>query len=168
MDSTNQRQRVGSDSIPQTETLTSARTAEKLRVLLVEDCAPDVYLIREALRREGLDVDMKVAEDGEQAAQWLGNLDLSNEPWPNLILLDLNTPRCEGKELLQKIKRAPRGRSIPVIVITSSNSPADREDAFRFGASWYFRKPSDLNEFMEIGAVVRHILFGAGNGGPRG
>ena len=165
MDSTNQRQGVGCNSVPRPEKLIGSQPAGKLTILLVEDSPPDVYLIREALRRENLEVDLKVAEDGEEAAQWLLNLELSDKPWPKLVLLDLNTPRCEGKEVLQKIKGAPWGCSIPVIVITSSNSPADREDAFRLGASWYFRKPSDLNEFMEIGGVVRHLLFGPANGG---
>lgn len=131
---------------------------EKMRVLLVEDNASDIYLIAEALRAENLDFDLEIAQDGEQAATLLRRFETASKPWPHVVLLDLNMPRCEGREVLQKIKRAPGGHAVPVIIITSSNSPMDREDAFKFGASSFFRKPSDLDEFMKIGAVVRRIL----------
>ncbi len=141
-------------------TVTEQLTTEKVRVLLVEDSPADVYLIREALQSENLDFELQLIQDGESAARLLMALEKSSEPWPDVVLLDLNMPRCEGREVLQKIKQTPGGTSIPVIVITSSNSPADREDVFKLGASSYFRKPSDLNEFMKIGAVVRQTLSG--------
>ncbi len=147
--------------------MTDRPAAGNVRVLLVEDSAADVYLIREALQNENLDLDLHVIQDGEEAAKFLAAVENSSQQWPDLVLLDLNMPRCEGREVLQRIKRTPGGSSIPVIVITSSNSPADREDVFKLGASSYFRKPSDLNEFMKIGAVVRQTLS-TRNGRVRG
>lgn len=145
-------------------TVTDQVKAGKVRVLLVEDSAADVYLIREALQGENLDFDLEVVQDGEQAAKLLIALENSSQSWPHVVLLDLNIPRCEGREVLQRIRQTPGGNSIPVIVITSSNSPADREDVFKLGATSYFRKPSDLNEFLKIGAVVRQTLYGKSNG----
>lgn len=142
-------------------------TVGKVRVLLVEDSAADVYLIREALQAENLDFDLQVVQDGEEAAKLLMALENSRQSWPDVVLLDLNMPRCEGREVLQRIKHTPHGNSIPVIVITSSNSPADREDVFKLGATSYFRKPSDLNEFLKIGAVVRQTLYGESGGTKR-
>ena len=140
--------------------LTDQPPPAKVRVLLVEDSAADAYLIREALEGENLNFDLHVIQDGEQAAKLLMALENSSQSWPDVVLLDLNMPRCEGREVLQRIKQTPRGNSVPVIVITSSNSPADREDVFKLGATSYFRKPSDLNEFLKIGAVVRQTLYG--------
>ncbi len=147
--------------------MTDSSASGNVRVLLVEDSAADVYLIREALKGENLEFDLQVIQDGEEAAKLLMALENSRQSWPDVVLLDLNMPRCEGREVLQRIKQTPGGHSIPVIVITSSNSPADREDVFKLGATSYFRKPSDLNEFLKIGAVVRQAVDGKVDGTKR-
>jgi DNA-binding response OmpR family regulator len=74
-----------------------------------------------------------------------------------LLLLDLNVPRRTGDEVLRRIKRSPKCANIPVIVITSSDSREDRQKASELGADEYFRKPSNLTEFLELGKLVRRL-----------
>jgi len=128
--------------------------SKALTLLLVEDSAADVYLVREALRWEGLVVELQVAEDGEAATQILDRAE--SEP-PDLALVDLNIPRKTGIEVLEQIRRSPRCKAIPVIVISSSDSAADRQRAFAAGAVEYFHKPSTLDEFLSLGRLVRAL-----------
>ena len=74
---------------------------------------------------------------------------------PELILLDLNLPRVDGAQVLSHIRQTQAYKATPVIILTSSDSPRDRETALRLGASLYFRKPTDLTSFMMLGAVIR-------------
>jgi CheY-like chemotaxis protein len=73
-------------------------------------------------------------------------------------LLDLNLPRRTGDEILLKMRQSPEWTGVPVVVVTSSNSPHDRDRAARLGANHYFRKPADYEEFMRLGAVVRSVI----------
>jgi CheY-like chemotaxis protein len=132
---------------------------ERLWLLLVEDSPADVYLVKEAVRQEGLQVDWTVAEDGESAIQTIDSVDAdSGAGAPALLLLDINVPRKSGNRVLERFRRSPRCGAIPVIMISSSDSPAERRRAFELGANEYFRKPSSLDEFMKLGAVVRCLL----------
>jgi chemotaxis family two-component system response regulator Rcp1 len=121
-----------------------------MRILLAEDNPADVYLIEEALRENGVEFDMTVAEDGEQALTMLA------DPARQLdvVLLDLNMPKRGGSEVLEKL----RGSHLPVIVLTSSDSPADKMQALRLGATHYIRKPTGLDEFLAIGATIKAIV----------
>lgn len=128
------------------------------RILLTEDSRSDVYLIRTALNEALEGFDLTVLDNGESAMQLVDDFERGAADKPDIVLLDLNLPRCDGKEVLQKLKKMPGGASLPVIVITSSDSPRDREEVMRMGASIYFRKPSDLHEFMQIGKIVKRLL----------
>ncbi len=121
-----------------------------MRILLAEDNPADVYLIEEALRENDVEFDMIVAEDGEQALTMLA------DPARQLdvVLLDLNMPKRGGSEVLQQLQ----GTHLPVIVLTSSDSPADRMQALRLGATHYIRKPTGLDEFLAIGATIKAIV----------
>jgi len=77
---------------------------------------------------------------------------------PDLFLLDLNLPRRPGDEILARIRQTSRCATVPVIVITSSDSPQDRARTRQLGASFYFRKPADLEKFMAIGGIIRKFL----------
>jgi DNA-binding response OmpR family regulator len=76
----------------------------------------------------------------------------------DLILLDLNLPRCSGGELLQRLRDSAYWKNTPVIVLTSSNSPRDRAQALTQGAAHYFCKPTDLAGFMTLGQVVKNVM----------
>src|SRR5258706_4319702 len=125
--------------------MTEAWQADRLSLLLVEDSPADVYLVREAMRREGLKVHWDIAGDGEWAIRMIDEVDSNaSAPCPDVLLLDLNVPRRTGDEVLERVRKSPRLAHIPVVIISSSESPADRERLMKLGATEYFRKPSDL------------------------
>jgi len=129
------------------------------QILLVEDTQPDVFLVREALRQAGLNFELRVFEDGEKAVEFIDVLDSDGaEVCPNLILLDLNLPKKTGEQVLQRMRQSPRCGALPVIIVTSSDSPKDKAYTSRLGATEYFRKPSRLDEFMKLGPLVRDLL----------
>lgn len=134
-------------------------TDASVEILLVEDTEPDVYLVREALKQAGLDFKLKVFEDGEKAVEFIEMLDRnSSEACPHLVLLDLNLPKKSGEQVLERMRQSPRCGRLPVIIVTSSDSPKDKSQAARLGATQYFRKPSRLDEFMKLGPLVRQLL----------
>ncbi|HVW10651.1 MAG TPA: response regulator [Bryobacteraceae bacterium] len=132
---------------------------EMLQVWLVEDSEADELLMRAALNLDGLDCEFQVSPDGEKAIEYIEALD-NGEAWhrPNIVLLDLNLQRKGGARVLEKIRRSQRCAGIPVVVVTSSESPGDRTQASRLGATRYFQKPLDLVEFMKLGPLVREVL----------
>lgn len=128
-------------------------------ILLIEDAPPDVFLVREALKKAGLEFHLHVLPDGEKAVEFIDSADRGEAvPHPDVVLLDLNLPLKSGEQVLERLKQSPRYRDVPVIVITSSDSPKDRAQAARLGATQYFQKPSRLDEFMKLGPLVRDLL----------
>jgi CheY-like chemotaxis protein len=130
-----------------------------IHILLAEDNDGDVFLVRRALEKQGLQHQLTVAKNGEEALQLLNRA--GNDPdfeTPDLIVLDLNLPKVDGTQVLLRIRQAPALGAIPVIILTSSDSPKDRESALELGANMYFRKPTDLQSFMHLGEVVMTIL----------
>ncbi len=125
---------------------------------MAEDNLPDALLVREAIRLENLPLDVHIAPDGQQAIEFIARAEADpNAPCPHLVLLDLNLPKKDGFEVLQRLRASARCKAIPVLVITSSDSPGDRNLAAKLGAS-YFRKPPSLEEFLKLGAVLKKLL----------
>ena len=131
------------------------------RVWLVEDSQTDEFLIREALRLEGLTCDFKVSSDGEKAMSIIDAIDGGNSPQPDIVLLDLNLPRKGGARILERLRRSRNCANIPVVIVTSSDSPTDKAQVSFLGATRYFQKPLYLTEFMKLGPLVRDMLAGA-------
>jgi chemotaxis family two-component system response regulator Rcp1 len=129
-----------------------------ISVLLAEDNPGDVLLVREALQRQPFEAELVVRHDGEQALVYIENVDTGEVPCPDVVLLDLNLPKRNGEFLLERMRRSPLCSQVPIVIVSSSASPKDRETAARLGASTYFQKPSDYDEFMSLGAVVRQLL----------
>ena len=123
------------------------------RIVMMEDNPADVLLIREALREQGLEVDLVVVPDGEAALAWLGG-----DASADLILLDLNLPRHDGIEVLERIRSTRSLREVPVAVVSSSDSPHDRAGAERLGADRFIAKPCTLDEFLMIGRDIKTLL----------
>jgi len=129
------------------------------RIWIAEDNPADVYLIEEALRRYKFAYLLEVADDGEQMLRMIAAVDQDpSASCPDLFLIDLNLPRRPGDEILARIRQTSRCAHVPTIVITSSDSPQDRARARELGASFYFRKPADLERFMAIGGIVQKFL----------
>lgn len=128
-------------------------------ILLIEDAEPDVFLVREALRQAGLAFQLTVLDDGEKAIEFVDHLDRDNASiCPNLILLDLNLPKRTGDQILEHIRKSSRCSNVPVVIVTSSDSPKDKSQTTALGATEYFRKPSRLDEFMRLGTLVQRLL----------
>jgi CheY-like chemotaxis protein len=128
-------------------------------ILLAEDNPADVYLIREALREHRVECSVRVATDGQQVLRLLTATDSDSNPQaPALIILDLNLPRHDGIEILQRLRETADLRQVPVVVLTSSDSPRDRLAANRLGVTKFLRKPSNLEQFLSLGAVFKELL----------
>jgi CheY-like chemotaxis protein len=118
---------------------------------VVEDSPADATLIRRALTRAGIGATMHEVDDGEKAMQFFEAADRDpSAPCPDLVLLDVNLPRFKGAEVLQHLRASVRCRACAVLVVSSSDSPRDREEMDRLGANGYFRKPSEFEEFMQL------------------
>ena len=123
-------------------------------ILLVEDSAPDAMLIRQALREAGVEGDVEVVTDGEQALDRL-----RGGPAPDLVLLDLNLPRKDGREVLSEIRCDDDLCEIPVIVLTTSSAPHDVTFAYRHCANSYIRKPLGLDRLVETARAIGDFWF---------
>ena len=130
-----------------------------ITILLAEDNPGDVFLVRRALEKHELRVELIVVEDGQAAIRYMDRVDSDDDvASPTLALLDLNLPRATGNRVLLRIRQSSRCGKIPIIIVTSSDSPLDRAAAAQLGASDYFQKPGDLAGFMRLGQVVRDAL----------
>jgi chemotaxis family two-component system response regulator Rcp1 len=134
-------------------------TSRAVHILLAEDNDGDVFLVRRALEKQGLRCQLAVARNGEEALRLLDAAEggPSTEA-PELILLDLNLPRVDGGEILAHLRKTRTFSHTPVIILTSSDSPRDRNLAMSLGANSYFRKPTDLRSFMQLGQVIEDAL----------
>lgn len=107
----------------------------------------------------GVSAVFHVADDGEKAVDFFEAAAQDPEaPCPDLVILDMNLPKYKGGEVLRRMRSSARCADAPVLIVTSSDSSNDREDMRRLGADDYFRKPSDLSEYMQLGQRVRALL----------
>ena len=133
-------------------------------ILLVEDSPEDFEATVRALRQAGLANPIYRCEDGDDALDYLyrrGNYANSvNAPRPGLILLDLNLPGTDGREVLEEIKQADEFKKIPVLVLTTSTDERDIEKCYQMGANSYVKKPVDLDGFMTAIQRLKDFWFG--------
>jgi two-component system response regulator len=127
-------------------------------ILLVEDNPDDEALTLRALKRNRIMNEVVVARDGVEALDYLfgtgSHAGRDTRQQPQLILLDLNLPRLNGLEVLQRIREDARTRHLPVVILTTSNEERDLANGYQLQANSYIRKPVDFNDFME---AVRQI-----------
>lgn len=122
---------------------------QQFEILLVEDNPGDVFLTQEAFREGRLAHRLSVVEDGEEALRFLRREGKhSNAPQPDLILLDLNLPKKDGRELLGEVKMDPELRQIPIIVLTTSGAEQDIARAYKLHANCYLTKPIQMDDFL--------------------
>lgn len=116
-------------------------------------------MIRDVLREYGLDLQLRVAEDGQHAVRFLEQLeDAADTPCPAMVLLDLNLPKIGGLDVLKKLRGDSRCHNVPVVVVSSSIADSDRSRARALGVQAYFQKPADLNAYAELARIIRETL----------
>jgi two-component system, chemotaxis family, response regulator Rcp1 len=130
-----------------------------LRILLVEDSPSDVRLIREALKDNPLEVEVTLARDGVEAMDYLRQSEIGLVNRPDIILLDLNLPRKNGREVLAEVKADPNLKQIPVLIMTSSKADEDITQAYNLNANCYIAKPSDLQEYVDVVRSIENFWF---------
>jgi two-component system response regulator len=123
-------------------------------ILLVEDNPADVKITQRALKESGVAVDLIVVRDGQEAVDYLfrqgGHANAPDWRSPALILLDLNLPRMNGREVLQRVRGNTELRNVPVVVLTTSRRQEDVEQMYASGANTYIEKPQDFNRFVQV------------------
>jgi len=127
-------------------------------IVLTEDNAADVFLVRSALEDAGLDFRLHVISDGEQALRFLQTVETDQSACPDVLLLDLNLPKMSGADILRSLRENNYCSASSVVVLTSSDSPQDRARVAQLGVEHYFLKTASLDEFMKLGSIVRQVL----------
>lgn len=122
---------------------------DTLRILVAEDDPDDRLLLSDALRESGLAAELLFLDDGEQVLGHLERSDPARAHPPDLVVLDLNLPRRDGRRTLREIKADPRLRSLPVVILTTSDSAHDIEECLRAGARAYLVKPASFARLVE-------------------
>lgn len=129
----------------------TASSVEPITILLVEDNSADVRLTVEALKECKVYNTLRVAQDGVEAMAYLRRQGkFSTAPMPDLILLDLNLPKKDGREVLSEIKADDSLKTIPVVVLTTSKDEEDIVRAYNLHANCYITKPVDLEQFISV------------------
>jgi len=133
---------------------------KKIEVLLIEDNPGDVRLTREALKDGTLAVNLHIAKDGVEAMAFLHQEgEHPNAPRPDLIILDLNLPKKDGREVLAEIKTDDELKRIPVVILTSSEAEVDIIKCYKLYANCYIAKPVDLNQFSIVVQTIENFWF---------
>lgn len=123
-------------------------------ILLIEDNPDDAELTRIAFAEAGIDSQLVVVGDGAEALDYLfargAHAGRNAADLPSIVLLDLNLPKLDGREVLQALRANPATRGLPVVVLTTSTEPFDVEASYALGVNSYIRKPVDFGKFVEV------------------
>ena len=140
--------------------MNNVSSSRSIEILLVEDSEGDVRLTREALHDAKLANNLHVVTDGEAALAYLRRqAPYSEAPKPDLILLDLNLPKKDGREVLAEIKSDPVLRRIPVVVLTTSQAERDIITSYDLHANCFISKPVDLDQFVTVVSSIKEFWF---------
>ena len=139
----------------------SVRTGAKpVQILIVEDNPADARLVREVMRDSKILNEIQWVPDGVEALAFLRRQGKYAEaPRPNIVFLDLNMPKKDGREVLREVKADPSLRSIPVVVMTSSQTEEDIARAYDHHANCYVRKPVDFQQFHQVVKTLENFWF---------
>jgi len=131
-----------------------------INILLVEDNEGDILLTLEALKEGKVSKNISVVKDGWEALQYIDNEGAySDEPEPDMILLDVNLPKVNGHEVLAKIKNNNKKKHIPVVMLTTSSSEDDIIKSYENSADSYIAKPVDANDFVRVVNSIEDFWF---------
>jgi len=139
--------------------MTASHAARKPQILVIEDNPGDVELLRMALDSVDLDCDVILIDDGEKAMALIGTQqDPVSPEVPDLMVLDLNLPRSSGLDVLEAMRANEAFAFVPVAVLSSSPSARDRAKIESYNIGIYITKPSELEEFLKIGSILKGLL----------
>lgn len=128
-------------------------------ILLAEDSEGNAELVRQALKQHHIDCSLHIVSDGARAIEFINKME--TEPKVahlDLLLLDLSLPICDGDEVLTRLRSSERYAHTPVIIMTGLRSNGVREKTARHDATLFFEKPSTLDEFLQLGSMIRRVL----------
>ncbi|WJI10118.1 response regulator [Methanobacterium sp. CWC-01] len=129
-----------------------------VEILLIEDNPGDIRLVKEVFKDAKLNNNLQVALDGEEAIKMLRQEgEYFKTPRPDLILLDLNLPKKNGREVLREIKEDDKLKCIPVVILTTSNAEEDLIETYKRDANCYITKPVDLDEFIKVVKSIQNF-----------
>ncbi len=130
-------------------------TGKTVQILMVDDDKADVQLAKESLKGSKLKIQMHHVSDGEECLTYLREEDSK----PDLILLDLNMPKLDGRQVLVELKKDAAVKHIPVVILTTSASEADIEEMYKLGANCYVTKPVDFDQFRNVVNGIADFWF---------
>lgn len=136
----------------------SRPAGKHVSIFLAEDNPADVRLLRDALEEHGIEGELILFKDGEKAIRFIDAVEHKAVACPDLVVIDLNLPKKTGRDVLEFLRRSNECGDVPVVILSSSDALRDRVECNRLGVSRYIRKPTRLDEFLGIGAVLREIL----------
>jgi len=140
--------------------MNTEETGRPVEILLVEDNAGDIRLTQEALKDAKVRNNMHVTRDGVEAMSFLRREGkYATAPHPGIILLDLNLPRMNGREVLAEIKKDPNLKHIPVVVLTTSEAEQDIVECYGLHVNCYITKPVGLGQFMKVVKSIKDFWF---------
>ncbi|MBG1268368.1 response regulator [Nostoc sp. WHI] len=140
--------------------MSSEKAIMHIEVLLVEDNPGDVQLTRIALEDSKISINLNVVEDGVEAMAFLRKQEkYVKAAHPNIVLLDLNLPRKDGREVLAEIKGDENLKRIPIVILTTSQAKEDILEAYNLSANCYITKPVDFDEFVNIVKSIENFWF---------
>lgn len=133
-------------------------------VLMADDDADDCLFVKDAFKATRMETNLRFVEDGQELMDYLHRTgkyaDTALSPCPDLVLLDLNMPRKDGREALKEIKSDPVLKAIPVVILTTSKEARDVAQSYALGAASFIVKPSGFNDFIELARTLEKYWFG--------
>ncbi len=130
------------------------------QILMAEDSVSDAELAREAFKGGNIKTELVIVEDGIEALDFMNAAGkYASRLMPDLIILDLNMPRMNGKTVLRSLKQHPQFKVIPVVILTTSQDEVDVEQSYGLAASCYVTKPMDFEKFLEAAAAIKNFYF---------
>jgi CheY-like chemotaxis protein len=139
---------------------TNSLGVKEIEILMVEDNPADVRLAMEVLKENKMHNHVGIVGDGEEAIAYLRKTGkYANAPRPDLVLLDLNLPRKDGREVLAEIKADPDLHRIPIVVLTTSSAEEDVLRAYNLNANCYITKPVDFEQFVRVVKSIQDFWF---------
>lgn len=122
----------------------------KIQILLIEDDADDVELLQEALAENGVEYDMTVLKEGNEALSYLRE----DKQLPDIVIMDFNLPKVHGREVIREIRANPKFANIPVLILSTSSSSTDINYAFEAGATSYLVKPATIEAINQTVSTI--------------